>query len=53
MYLPLDKLTEQSQRASTQGEVRLDGSNIRELTNAVTEQLRSDAAATQGRRGVR
>jgi membrane protease subunit HflK len=53
MYLPLDKMTEQSQRASAQGEVKLDSSNIRELTNAVTEQLRSDAAAAQGRRGVR
>ena len=53
MYLPLDKMAEQSQRASPQGEARLDSSNIRELTNAVTEQLRSDAAAAQGRRGVR
>ncbi len=53
MYLPLDKMTEQSQRASTQGEARLDSSNIREITNAVTEQLRSDAAAAPGRRGVR
>jgi modulator of FtsH protease HflK len=53
MYLPLDKLTEQSQRASATGEVSLDSSNIRELTNAVTEQLRSDAAATDGRRGGR
>ena len=53
MYLPLDKLTEQSQRASAAGQVRLDSSNIRELTNAVTEQLRSDAAATDGRRGGR
>ncbi len=53
MYLPLDKLTEQSQRAAAPGAVSLDSSNIRELTNAVTEQLRSDAAATDGRRGGR
>jgi modulator of FtsH protease HflK len=53
MYLPLDKLAEQSQRASAPGSVSLDSSNIRELTNAVTEQLRSDAAATEGRRGGR
>jgi membrane protease subunit HflK len=50
MYLPLDKLTQQSQRAAATGEVSLDSSNIRELTNAVTEQLRSDAAATDGSR---
>jgi membrane protease subunit HflK len=53
MYLPLDKLTEQSQRANTESEVGLDSAKIRELTNAVTEQLRRDAAATEGRRGVR
>jgi membrane protease subunit HflK len=53
MYLPLDKLTEQSQRAAAPGAVSMDSSNIRELTNAVTEQLRSDAAATDGRRGGR
>ncbi len=53
MYLPLDKLTEQSQRASTAGEASFDSNTIRELTNAVTEQQRRDAAATEGRRGVR
>lgn len=53
MYLPLDKLTPQSQRVTPGGEVRLDSSHIRELTNAVTEQLRADAAAADGRRGVR
>jgi modulator of FtsH protease HflK len=53
MYLPLDKLTEQSQRAATKSAVSLDSSDIRELTNAVTEQLRSDAAASEGRRGGR
>lgn len=52
MYLPLDKLTPQNQRA-TGDDVRLDSSHIRELTNAVTEQLRADAAAAESRRGVR
>lgn len=50
MYLPLDKLTGQGQRASATGAVSSDSSYIRELTNAVTEQLRSDAAATDGNR---
>ncbi|HEY6130425.1 MAG TPA: FtsH protease activity modulator HflK, partial [Halioglobus sp.] len=53
MYLPLDKLTSQDQGPSTPGEVSLDSSNVRELTNAVTEQLRRDAAVTEGRRGGR
>lgn len=52
LYLPLDKLAEQSQaRGSSRGEVN--NANIRELTNAVTEQLRRDAAATGNRRGGR
>jgi modulator of FtsH protease HflK len=50
MYLPLDKLTGQSQRAKTKEAAASDSSYIRELTNAVTEQLRSDAAATDGSR---
>ncbi len=33
--------------------LNVDSSNIRELTNAVTEQLRQDAAATSNRRGNR
>ena len=53
MYLPLDQLTKQNQRTSAAGAVRVDSSNIRELTNAVTEQLRRDAAASDGRRGGR
>ena len=53
MYLPLDKLTEQSQAKAARN-VNIDSSTIRELTNAVTEQLRRDAAATGGtRRGGR
>lgn len=53
MYLPLDKLssTPASNRAARG--VNVDSSNIRELTNAVTEQLRRDAAATGSRRGGR
>jgi len=48
MYLPLDKLAEQSQTRS--GNVNIDSNTIRELTNAVTEQLRRDAATTGGTR---
>ncbi|MCB1843341.1 MAG: FtsH protease activity modulator HflK [Halioglobus sp.] len=53
MYLPLDKLS--SGGGSTRGSrgLSVDSSNIRELTNAVTEQLRRDAAAANNRRGGR
>ncbi len=54
MYLPLDKLsagaTSSPQRARG---VQVDSSNIRELTDAVMEQLRRDAAAAESRRGGR
>ncbi len=54
MYLPLDKLAAQSaggvQWCATP---KLNSANIRELTNAVTEQLRRDAAAAGNRRGGR
>ena len=53
MYLPLDKLAERTQRSTSGGGVELNSSNIRELTNAVTEQLRNDAAVSDGRRGGR
>tara|TARA_R110002072_G_scaffold213_8_gene1500 strand:- start:1814 stop:2968 length:1155 start_codon:yes stop_codon:yes gene_type:complete len=53
MYLPLDKLAEQSQRSASTGQIKMDSSNVRELTNAVTEQLRRDAAASDSRRGGR
>jgi membrane protease subunit HflK len=53
LYLPLDKLAEQSQRKSDVQSLRIDSSNIRELTNAVTEQLRRDAAVSESRRGGR
>lgn len=53
MYLPLDKLTEQSQSGVSRGS-GLDNNTIREITNAVTEQLRRDAAASgTTRRGGR
>jgi membrane protease subunit HflK len=53
MYLPLDKLAERSQRASASNAQNLDSdsADFRELTNAVTEQLRRDAAAADNRRG--
>jgi membrane protease subunit HflK len=54
MYLPLDKLTSGSSGAATGGRgMTIDSSNIRQLTDAVTEQLRRDAAATGNRRGGR
>ena len=52
MYLPLDKMASQA-AASSARNVSVDSSNIRELTNAVTEQLRRDAAAANSRRGGR
>lgn len=54
MYLPLDKLAQQSQRSTTISGGTIDSNTIRELTNAVTEQLRRDAAASgTTRRGGR
>ncbi|MEM8563946.1 MAG: FtsH protease activity modulator HflK [Pseudomonadota bacterium] len=52
MYLPLDRLGNSSGSSSSR-QVTIDSSNIRELTNAVTEQLRRDAAASSTRRGGR
>jgi membrane protease subunit HflK len=53
MYLPLDKMA----AGATSGGARslnVDSSNLRELTDAVTEQLRRDAAAAGSRnRGAR
>ena len=51
MYLPLDKLAAQSAGGGVVRDTKLNSSNIRELTNAVTEQLRRDAAAAGSRRG--
>jgi membrane protease subunit HflK len=53
MYLPLDKLAAQSAAGGVVRDTKLNSSNIRELTNAVTEQLRRDAAAAGNRRGGR
>ena len=53
MYLPLDKLAAQSAGGGIVRDTKLNSSNIRELTNAVTEQLRRDAAAAGNRRGGR
>ena len=54
MYLPLDKMTEGSGPAAPRmSGGRLDPNTIRELTNAVTEQLRQDAASANNRRGGR
>jgi membrane protease subunit HflK len=53
MYLPLDKLAAQSAAGGVVRDAKFNSSNIRELTNAVTEQLRRDAAAAGNRRGGR
>ncbi len=50
MYLPLDKMVPKSSLGGgAVREMRVDSSNIRELTDAVMEQLRRDAAVTGGR----
>ncbi len=52
MYLPLDKLAERSASSGNQSRnMAMDAARVRELTNAVTEQLRRDAAIEQNRRG--
>ncbi|MEH6584261.1 MAG: FtsH protease activity modulator HflK [Halioglobus sp.] len=54
MYLPLDKMAAGAAAGNAQGSLRLGSGNIRELTNAVTEQIRQDAAAAGSRsRGAR
>ena len=53
MYLPLDKIVPQAGAGGGSRSLDINSSNIRELTNAVTEQLRRDAAATSNRRGGR
>jgi len=52
MYLPLDKMAPAA-TSSAPRSIQIDSSNIRELTNAVTEQLRRDAAASGTRGGGR
>jgi membrane protease subunit HflK len=53
LYLPLDKMTQGAAASRRATPVELNSSTIRELTDAVTEQLRRDAAAQQSRRGGR
>ena len=54
LYLPLDKLSAPGTGVgSNVRQLSIDSTNIRELTNAVTEQLRRDAAAANNRRGGR
>ncbi|MEZ5567074.1 MAG: FtsH protease activity modulator HflK [Halioglobus sp.] len=53
MYLPLDKLSSGGSSTQRVREIQIDSANIRELTDAVMEQLRRDAAATESRRGGR
>jgi membrane protease subunit HflK len=53
MYLPLDKLGTGTSPTRRSTPMDINTSNIRELTDAVTEQLRRDAAAQQARRGGR
>jgi len=52
LYIPLDKMASQA-GSRTGGGVSVNSGNIRELTNAVTEQLRRDAAASGRTRGGR
>jgi membrane protease subunit HflK len=53
MYLPLDKMANQSALSNRAGDIKIDSSNIRELTDAVMEQLRRDSTVTGSRRGGR
>lgn len=53
LYLPLDKMTQGTATSRRATPVELNSSTIRELTDAVTEQLRRDAATQQSRRGGR
>ena len=50
MYLPLDRMASQGSTGSSR-ETGIDSASLRELTNAVTEQLRRDAATTSRRGG--
>jgi len=50
MYLPLDRMASQGSAGSPR-EAGIDSATLRELTNAVTEQLRRDAATTSRRGG--
>ncbi|MFK7830952.1 MAG: FtsH protease activity modulator HflK [Congregibacter sp.] len=53
MYLPLDKLGGGMGQGSRAAPLEINTSNLRELTDAVREQMLRDAAASQPRRGAR
>ncbi|MEM6543488.1 MAG: FtsH protease activity modulator HflK [Pseudomonadota bacterium] len=53
MYLPLDKLSSGTTTSRAGAGFEINAGNIRELTDAVAEQLRRDMAAQQSRRGGR
>lgn len=54
MYLPLDKMTEASGPAAPRmSSGRLDPNMVREVTNAVREQMRQDEGSASNRRGGR
>ncbi|MEO0437073.1 MAG: FtsH protease activity modulator HflK [Pseudomonadota bacterium] len=53
MYLPLDKLNSGTSTSRVGSGLEINAGNIRELTDAVAEQLRRDMAAQQSRRGGR
>ncbi len=47
MYLPLDKLAERSQTNATAASGTVDARTLRQITDAVTEQLRRDASSSR------
>ena len=53
LYIPLDKMTSQANARSAGGELTIDATTIRALTNAVSEQMRRDAASSSRTRGGR
>lgn len=53
MYLPLDKLGAGGSTVRRSQKLEINSSNLRELTDAVTEQIILDNAAKQSRRGGR
>ncbi len=53
MYLPLDKIVKQTSQKQGQPGSSISSQDLRALTNAVTEQLRRDAAAARSSRGGR
>jgi len=47
MYLPLDKLAERSQTNAAAAGGAVDARTLRQITDAVTEQLRRDASSSR------